>query len=142
MKSDPTIPLTPYGARLVLDTPHAGWTEETLFEARRVLSEAEAGPLTARHLDMEPAETAPDDPSNLGRFAECFEVMHGREDDARLGRWLVGAAVAGALLIGLTAWLTYPAAGHEAPAGWSHDPACISPHTGRLLCVYEPERLG
>lgn len=23
--------------------------------------------------------------------------------------------------------------------GWH---ACISPHTGRLLCVYEPERLG
>jgi len=124
------------------------------------------------------------------------------DDDRHLGPWLVGAAVAGALLLGLTAWLTYPAAGHEAPAGWSYDPACcsgydcapiparavtltpagwrvqvaqgehpfapaggldetvpfgdprirrsgdggwhacISPHTGRLLCVYEPERLG
>jgi hypothetical protein len=179
-------PLTPEGARMVIENPRAGWDAATMREARDV-----AQGLTKEHLD----------PAELGRMAQNFGEMHERSEGAALARWLVGFALAGSIIIGAVAWWAYPARGHEAPAGWSYDPgccsdydcapipasavtlapdgwrirlapgqhrfvrealdvvvpfgdprirrsgdggwhACISPSTGRVLCVYEPERLG
>jgi hypothetical protein len=62
----------------------------------------DAGPLGWEHLDDH--QVNPRDMSGLGRLAECFEAMSEREDEAALGRWIAGAGVVAALLIGAVAW--------------------------------------
>jgi hypothetical protein len=182
----PTIPLTRPVALALRKS------RDTLPPDVRRLVEAE--------LALPPSPDAPQiDPGGWPRPECCDDAP---ACDRSLGRWTVGFALAGALIIGLTAWWAYPARGHEAPTGWAYDPACcsdydcapiparsvtltptgwrvqvapgehrfapagglddvvpfgdprirrsgdggwhvcISPVTGRLLCVYEPERLG
>jgi hypothetical protein len=120
MDRDRKTPMTLHHAILILGNPQMGWTKEEAEEARNVLNAA-AGPLTAEHLD--PIETAPVDLSGLGRLAECYERMHDAADyDRRTRLWLVGAAVLGALLIGVAAWWAYPARGNELPETWQAEP--------------------
>jgi hypothetical protein len=64
-----------------------------------------------------------DDPSSLGRMAECYEWIQNQDDDDRRSNWLlVAAAVLGALLIGATAWWAYPAFGQFVPETWQAEP--------------------
>jgi hypothetical protein len=184
-------PLTPEGARLVLENPHAGWDAATRRDARRVMQ---------RGNEPQQFLTEAERAHAALRIGESFAVMTAREERA-LGRWMGVWTILGLAIVAAVAWWAVPARGHEAPAGWSYDPACcsdydcapipasavslapdgwrlrlapgqhpfvrapldavvpfgdhrlrrsgdggwhacISPTTGRVLCVYEPDRLG